>query len=198
MKNEWKPIPSLDNKYEVCLVTHQIRNTNTHHIKKLITKGKGDTPYLQYKVNGKPKHKPLPTILLEVSPHYWIYQLNEGEEVKPIKGYPGYWITTWGRVFTTRNKHKFINLHYKPPYYYQLGIYTPDGKSVSTFSHILVGRNYLPEWEEGMCILHKDETLPYPLINHPSNLWVGSKVDNVKDMDGKGRRKPRGKNKPKI
>ena len=47
----------------------------------------------------------------------------------------------------------------------------------------------MPEYEEGMLILHKDEALPFPEINYVENLWCGTQSDNRKDCVKKGRTK---------
>ena len=202
--NTWRPIPSLDNRWEVCLETKQVRNTLTKKLNTLYMRG--DTPTLKtkYRPKGasryseaKPVQRSVYKLLDEVFPYWWIEKLEEDEEVRPIKGFPDYYISTYGRVYSTRyNSSGWKALHYKAPYYYKTSIFREDGKQVSTFSHILVGRNFLPEWREGLHILHKDETLPYPQINHPSNLWVGTQADNNRDMWSKGRGVGRGQ--PKL
>ena len=49
-----------------------------------------------------------------------------------------------------------------------------------------MGRNFLP-WKDGLFVLHKKETLPYPQINYLNNLWIGTKKDNSIDREEKNR-----------
>ena len=121
----------------------------------------------------------------EVFPFWWIRDLNPQEECKEIYGFPGYYITTEGRVYSTRS-HRWIESKYKPPYYYFVVLYKDD-KKCKQHIHSLVGRNFLSEYKRGMFILHKDETLPYPEINYLHNLWVGTCKDNNIDRCKKGR-----------
>ena len=109
--------------------------------------------------------------------------LLPGEECKEFR--PGYYITSRGRCWNDRKK-KWMPFRQDTKtsrpwgqYYYRnwLGC-----------AHTLVGRAFLEEYQEGMFILHKDETLPYPEINHIENLWAGTHSQNMKDMWDKGRR----------
>lgn len=196
MSNIWRAIPSLDDRWEVCLETKEVRNTLTKRLCTLFMRGNTPTLRSKYRPKGasrysraKPIQRSVYKMLDEVFPYWWIEQLEEGEEIKPIKGFPNYYISTYGRVYSTRRNSGWIQLFFHPPYYYKVGIYTESGEQVGTMAHILVGRNFLPEYEEGkgLCICHKEENLPYPQINHPSNLWVGTKEDNNRDMWSKGR-----------
>ena len=112
-------------------------------------------------------------------------QLLEGEVCKPLTEYPGYSVTTEGRIYS-HISNKFL----KPSAernYHKVGL-TCNGKRYSKHVHILVGRAYLPDYKEGLNILHIDETLPYPQRHSLSNLRVGSQADNIKEMYDKGRR----------
>lgn len=109
--------------------------------------------------------------------------LEAGEDYKEFR--PGYYITTRGRCWNVKKgKWMVFRLDEKrgwgtDNYYYRnwLG-----------YAHTIVGRAFLPDYEKGKFILHKDETLPFPEINYVENLWVGTNSDNMKDMWAKRRR----------
>lgn len=126
-----------------------------------------------------------------------VQHLNDGEEGKEmLPEYPGYFITTRGRVWISKkkrwasiNKEKTYqdkrrkNIPINKRYYHRVNVC-----KTSTRVHILVGRYFLQNYKPGMFILHKEETLSYPEINYLENLWVGTNSDNMKDMWKKRRR----------
>lgn len=126
------------------------------------------------------------TLMCENWKWEWIKDLEEGEEVKPIRGCPQYFITNRGRVFSL-NTYVWCEPSPYQNYYYQVGVRDSFGTPKNFCIHTLVGRHFLPEWEEGLCILHHRETLSYPEINYPNNLWIGTKGDNNRDREKKGR-----------
>ena len=185
MNNEtWRVIPSLEERYEVCLETSALRATHNKKPLKLNPNGYYNS---SWGVDGVKFRwgRSATSLLDEVFPFWWIRELEEGEEAKACYGFPGYFITTFGRVYST-HQHQWIKLAVKEPYYYQFSLYL-EGKRKKCYSHTLVGRTFLPEWEEGLFILHRDETLSYPEINHPENLWAGTQKDNVLDAMKKER-----------
>ncbi len=143
----------------------------------------------QYSCNYKNKrYRGTPTsFLCRYFPYWWINQLEEGETCSPLEGYNKYFVTTYGRVFSNHTgcwlKPYHIPTTYQPPYYYRVGI----GGGKEKYLHTLVGRTFLPEYQEGLFILHRDENLPYPEINFLSNLWVGTNSENQLDRYAKGR-----------
>ena len=118
-------------------------------------------------------------LMRELFPYEWIKELEEGEEAKPLEGYEGYFITNRGRVFSTKQQ-KWKKFFPTRSYYYSASPF-------ASLLHTLVGRHFLPDWEEGLFILHKEETLSYPEINFVENLWVGTQEDNNRDAREKGR-----------
>jgi hypothetical protein len=126
-----------------------------------------------------------------------VQYLKDGEECKEmLPDYPGFFITTNGRVWI-RSKNRWASTSQEKTYHDKRRKNPPKNKryytrvnigKYSTRIHILVGRYFLPEYKNGMFILHKDETLPYPQINYIDNLWIGTNRDNVKDMWEKCRR----------
>ena len=124
-----------------------------------------------------------------MSNYEWIKHLKDDETAKPIKGFPGYFITDKGRVYSNHSG-KFLKsclmskTKRRPnPYTHQIKL----GHKVSTHIHTLVGRHFLSDYEEGLLILHKDETLPFPETHYVENLFCGTQKDNVKDKFEKGR-----------
>ena len=117
---------------------------------------------------------------------YWCYEfikyLDDDEECKEIKNKKGYFITTKGRVWSSRGQC-FMKITDSPVHYYHsIGI-----TGTTYMIHQLVGRTFLEDYREGLCILHRDESLPYPEIDFVENLWVGSQNDNMKDCRKKNR-----------
>jgi hypothetical protein len=49
---------------------------------------------------------------------------------------------------------------------------------------------------DGMCVCHRCDNPP--CCDVEKCLFLGTQVENIADMDAKGRRRPRGKNKPKV
>jgi len=118
-----------------------------------------------------------------MSKYEFIKYLEEGEECKEIKGYPDYFITSYGRVWSNKQRGKWLSVYPQHKYYQGVNLY--DGNHLI---HSLVGRNFLPDYRKGLWILHKDETLPSYLINRLDNLYVGDIKQNMRDMDKRGRR----------
>ena len=98
---------------------------------------------------------------------------------------PGYYITNYGKIYSTLT-HNWIEGKLKPPYYYAIELYC-NGVKYKQYIHTIVGRNFLPEYQPGLNILHKNENLSYPEINYYTNLWVGNDKDNTVDRCKKGR-----------
>jgi len=111
--------------------------------------------------------------------------LQEGEVALPIEGFPEYFITNRGRVWSNMSNRWLTPSPWRR-YYYGI-IMRKEGKTYARNIHRLVGTHFLPEYKEGLWILHKDETLPYPDIHFVENLWVGTSQQNVIDRDRKGR-----------
>lgn len=188
MKNEtWKTLPSYGGRYEMCLETHSFRNKKTHKVIKPNNKGIINTSYGLGKNGEKVRWgRSVSSLMDEVFPFWWIKTLEDDEEVKPVEGYPGYFITNKGRLYSTHT-HQWMKPKHKPPYYYGVYLFDTSYTKTHTYIHTLVGKHFLPEWEEGLFVLHRDETIPYPEINYPSNLWVGDSGDNNRDRCEKGR-----------
>ena len=122
----------------------------------------------------------------------WIKDLEDGETATPIKGFPRYYVTSYGKVYSAHFKKVKQLKQYvtSAGSYYRAVMLRSNGKYTCINVHTLVGRNLLPNYREGMYILHRDETLPQPQVNYLSNLWVGDSGDNQRDAYAKGRKKP--------
>jgi hypothetical protein len=126
-----------------------------------------------------------------------VQYLEDGEECKEmLPEYPGYFITTRGRVWIEK-KNRWASINQEKTYRDKRRKNPPSNKKyysrvninkTSTRIHILVGRYFLPEYQKGKFILHRDETISYPEINYLKNLWIGTNSDNMKDMWKKRRR----------
>ena len=177
----WKPVRGQP-PYEISNLG-EVRNPKTGNLISLNKRGRV----------GMRKDIPLSTLMRENHPWEWIKELEEGEEVKPLEEHPGYFITSLGRVWSMKH-YKFLSPSNTTGYYWFVGM-RGKGNSYRYYNiHSLVGRAFIPEYREGLHILHKKETLPYPQINYVENLWVGTQADNNRDRDSKGRvTKRRGK-----
>ena len=115
----------------------------------------------------------------------WKNQLETGEEWKVIDGFDDYIITSKGRVWSK------IIIDWMTPqnverYYWKIAL-RRNGRAYSRKITTLVGRHFLPDYQQGLDILHKNEKLPFPEINWVDNLWVGTTQSNVDDMHLKER-----------
>ena len=122
----------------------------------------------------------------------WIDQLDDDETMTPVRGFPGYFISDKGRLFSTHaNKFRKPRLMCKTkrrpnPYTYEVKL-SLNNKTHSTHIHTLVGRHFCEGYRPGLNVLHKDETLPYPEINYKENLYIGTQGENNLDKFQKGR-----------
>ena len=111
-----------------------------------------------------------------------------GELWVPVEGYEGrYEVSNRGRVWSTdRHKARLIKPRLKAYGHQEIQL-TKNYKKWRTHVSTLVGRHFLPEYREGLHILHRDETLPLPERDWVENLWVGNQSENRIDCVNKGR-----------
>jgi len=127
-----------------------------------------------------------------MSKYNFLHQLEDGEECKEIKDYPGYFITTKGRVWSSiKGKGRWLSSYRQGEYYW--GVMIGGRSGGNKLIHQLVGRNFLKEYKNEMYILHKDETLNYPNVNFLDNLYIGTQQDNIIDKNIKNRGRHGGK-----
>ena len=138
--------------------------------------------------DGRRKHISVSKLMRETYPFEWIKYLEDGEEAKQVPDYPGFYITNRGRMWSDYRWKWLSNcFHNHPPYYYWRVSWGERGRMTASNIHTLVGRVFLPEYSEGLLILHKNETLSYPEINYVENLYVGTYTDNNRDAVSKNR-----------
>ena len=127
-----------------------------------------------------------------MSKYHFIHQLEDDEDCKELKDYPGYFITTKGRVWSSiKGKGRWLSQYKQGQYYW--GVMIGGRNGGNKLIHQLVGRNFLKEYKNGMHILHKDEILDYPYINFLNNLYIGTQKDNIIDKNIKNRGRYGGK-----
>jgi hypothetical protein len=110
------------------------------------------------------------------------------EEWKLIEEFPNYEVSVLGKVRRKCNG-RLLSVRPSVKYYYVVAL-RKDNRTLHRFVHTLVGRTFLPEYREGLFILHREEELPFPQINYLTNLFVGTKKDNNRDAIEKGRHVP--------
>ena len=121
--------------------------------------------------------------------HYdglWKNQLDDGEKVVPLTGFPGYYITSYARVYCEKNDLWITPQNVTNTYYHRFSLRS-GGKHVGLSLSTQVGRHFLEGYEEGLFICHKDETLPYPQIHSVDNLFLGTPSENHLDLIRKKR-----------
>ncbi len=124
----------------------------------------------------------LPVLMNRYWKYEWIKHLDEDEVAKPIPNTSGF-ITNKGRVWSgQRYEWATINKDVGFEYY---ECFSLDNKKFRL--HTTLGRVFLPDYKEGLLILHRYETLPMSEVNNLSNLWVGTPLDNMLDKVTKGR-----------
>jgi len=115
----------------------------------------------------------------------WKKELDEGELSSPIQGFPGYHITSNGKVYSELSSQFVKPLPIKS--YYHCVYLWRNGRRTSRSISTLVGRHFLEGYKEGMDVCHQDETLPFPLIHSLSNLYLGTHRENQREMRNKNR-----------
>ena len=108
------------------------------------------------------------------------------EEWKELPTAPGYFISNHCNVRGPRGPLKVFPHCGKPKYYHFANVGGRKNRQVCVI-HRWVGRLFLENYEEGKFICHIDETLPFPEIHMPCNLFVGDYKTNNMDTQKKGR-----------
>lgn len=117
--------------------------------------------------------------------------ININARIKPIEGYPDYYIYDNGRVWSTKKyggkDGRFLKLTQCKNGYLYVGI------KQKTFSiHSLVAKNFVNGYEKGLEVCHNDGN---SLNNHHLNLRWDTHINNEKDKikhgtDNRGEKRP--------
>jgi len=99
----------------------------------------------------------------------------EGEEWKPINGFDGYYISSFGRVWSDKQKCRFMKPHSTGNGYLMVSLYIKN-KQHPKLVHRLVAEAFIPNPNKFPQVNHKDETKDN---NRADNLeWCTSKYNN--------------------
>lgn len=99
----------------------------------------------------------------------------DGEVWKPIKGFDGYYISSFGRVYSEKQKKRFLKPHKTGGGYMMVGLYT-NNKAYPKLVHRLVAETFIPNPKNYPQVNHKDEN---KTNNSADNLeWCTSKYNN--------------------
>ena len=140
------------------------------------------------RVNKKRKQRSVRSLLAETwFIDAWKDQLESDEQWKEVNGFPDYVITSKGRVWSKKTNAWIHPWNRKNTYYWMIDL-CRNGSRTTCNVHILVGRHFLDDYRDGLCILHIDENLSFPEINYVDNFRVGTHAQNMADKIQKGRR----------
>ena len=104
-----------------------------------------------------------------------VYGSANGEIWKPIKGFDDYYISSFGRVYSEKQKKRFLKPHKTGGGYMMVGLYT-NNKAYPKLVHRLVAETFIPNPKNYPQVNHKDEN---KTNNSADNLeWCTSKYNN--------------------
>lgn len=109
-------------------------------------------------------------------------EFSEKGIIAPINGFPDYFISTTGDVYSWKNKKK--GLHKMKPWidsqgrYLQIGLVDPNGKVQKLLVHRLVAITFIPNPDQLPEVNHKDKNTQNPDV---SNLEWCTRRDNLYD-----------------
>lgn len=104
------------------------------------------------------------------------------ERWKTIRAFPDYWISTWGRVYSSQSdrflygtplEHGHIDVSFRA-----------NGRRYHRYMHRLVAEAFIPNPYELPIVRHLDDD---PSNNHVDNLAWGTQLDNMGDCIRSGR-----------
>lgn len=118
--------------------------------------------------------------MIDIPPE--VRALANGEEVRPIPSYPGYFVTSYGKIISTRNQLAIVLKQQPRKYGYRsVTLYGKHKQLVHRLvASAFIGEPPSPEHE----IRHKDDN---PSNNHVDNLVWGTHSENMGDMVAHGR-----------
>lgn len=86
----------------------------------------------------------------------FVFEPLDGEEWKPIKGFDGYYISSFGRIWSEKQKKRFMSPHNVGGGYLMIGLHIKN-KAYSKLVHRLVAEAFIPNPNNYPQINHKDE-----------------------------------------
>lgn len=84
------------------------------------------------------------------------FEALSGEKWKPIKGFDGYFISSFGRVWSNKQKCRFLGTYPDGCGYYHVRLYI-NGKQFDKLVHRLVAETFVKNPNEYKEVNHKDE-----------------------------------------
>lgn len=130
---------------------------------------------------------PLSTLMKENWRYEWIKDLEDDEEAKEVIGFPGYFITNKARIYSEKTNQWLLKS--EPGRFKDKEIphvvVTLKGNQMSLSR--LVGKHFLPDFDENLQVLHTNEKLPWPEVNYANNLHMGTQSTNIEECSKKGR-----------
>jgi hypothetical protein len=192
---QWKVITDYPD-YE-CSNEGRVRRISDGFVRKWTDNGKGALT-MSFKGGRNGNTNRTQVYLMRTHWKYeFIKDLYDDEECKVCPDYPDYYITNYGRFFSLK-RYTWMDYHVRTAKrgfhdrdYHSPVRLTKDGKTFNHDVSRLVGKAFLPDFQENLLVLHIDETLPPKTIHHVNNLKMGTYSDNAKDIFIKGRYKNR-------
>ena len=112
------------------------------------------------------------------------FEALKGEKWKPIKGFDGYFISSFGRVWSNKQKCRFLGTYPDGCGYYHVRLYI-NGKQFDKLVHRLVAETFVKNPNEYKEVNHKDED---KCNNRADNLeWCSRKYNILYGKAGKER-----------
>lgn len=105
------------------------------------------------------------------------------EEWKQSEEFPSYDISDEGKV-RNRKTGRILKTNISEKGYERVSL-SENGVSKTRSIHTLVAETYIPDYEVGMGVIHKDNN---PLNNHADNLELGTKSDIARSSYDRGRK----------
>lgn len=119
-------------------------------------------------------------------PIWFLMGLMDCEEFVELEEAPGTFLTNTGRLYCS-TRDKWIGSS-QIGYYNKVAIYKGSHSNmIHRYIHTLVGRNFHPDYQEGLNVCHINEKLPREFIDCLGNLWIGTDLQNAQDAVAKGR-----------
>lgn len=107
---------------------------------------------------------------------------------RELPGYPGYYVSKWGRIYSTHShKHIRMGINKHRPNYLVPQVHI---RGRTRILSRLVALAWVPNPDNKPCVCHKDNN---PMNNHYTNLYWGTYKENMEQCINDGRFRPKGK-----